>query len=707
MDPSPERFWPGSRFGPPNDRGKAGALVSYLHKSVRRSGLNPTTQLPENTDELLKATRWLISTGFYAKALDYLVYSALPEEVGYHAGIHGSVFEAAFAARNEGKAALAKNDRDGYLDALATILTLLATVPRSRITPALISVSLHWILTPEDRSSFPAPPSLDSLLQAAMDLHHSLAPIKLDSKEFRISSSPSRKAGIASLGLASDTIASAFAARSTSALLLPFLDLVCRPEFGLVSNPSANPDLPQLRVTLWQSFRDQLAVPIPDTSNSAFTRTRPAYVIDKHAGGERSYEFGFGAVLSDDGSHVVWSNAPPDQAPFYVPFSIRDNNADTYELEMLDILVRFRYERETGAVGSSKTAQRRHVFRTRLYPTASALASSSTASKGKGGKSPRKRKSPSSKSNPSASQSSITSFLAGGNPGPGPQEVIDLTDDDSPSPSPKKQALLSGSGSSSSSTVATARMIEPLPGFVAIAQKLTGRGKCAVHVGAERVVKGPYPDASAIKFRRNVEGHSVFTSLAHACGRTASTTLEGTPVSIENGLYVQWRNVGDMGRMETTTGTSKLGNYSALATRSSFVARLSELPPSDLSDEILGPALNHMYLRFILGVGDSHFANLLIGADGNVYGIDIEEKRSFSRLPSSPTPIDLLFDRRPKATLVPVIIAGLHLIDPLPGAIDTMVIGGAAQSACLWSTLDDVNARIQLFAQSIARTTFP
>ena len=52
----------------------------------------------------------------------------------------------------------------------------------------------------------------------------------------------------------------------------------------------------------------------------------------------------------------------------------------------------------------------------------------------------------------------------------------------------------------------------------------------------------------------------------------------------------------------------------------------------------------HLYFRYILGIGDSGFNNIIIKvSNGNIYGIDFEERRSYTG--HKEHPIDLLFTR--------------------------------------------------------------
>ena len=102
--------------------------------------------------------------------------------------------------------------------------------------------------------------------------------------------------------------------------------------------------------------------------------------------------------------------------------------------------------------------------------------------------------------------------------------------------------------------------------------------------------------------------------------------------------------------------TTKIETNVEVAHRGTMVSRVSEIEGNNgLTDEIKVACLQHLYLRFLLDIGDSGTHNILIRKDGEnggrlIAGIDLEEKR---KIAEKTRPLDYLFNKlsRKQATI--------------------------------------------------------
>lgn len=172
-----------------------------------------------------------------------------------------------------------------------------------------------------------------------------------------------------------------------------------------------------------------------------------------------------------------------------------------------------------------------------------------------------------------------------------------------------------------------------------ILQQLTGRGKKFVFLGGSAgleagwVYKGPYDRVKdAVRLKRNQVLARRLAEVDAACGLERPLVLpppEVVAVPGVSGVFLRWRNVG---REVPAAPAERLSNgcmaEAAVLPRGAVAPRIQDLAPSELSPAICLAVLQHLYARALLGIGDAGPWNVLLGADGRVYGIDLEELRA-------------------------------------------------------------------------------
>lgn len=198
-------------------------------------------------------------------------------------------------------------------------------------------------------------------------------------------------------------------------------------------------------------------------------------------------------------------------------------------------------------------------------------------------------------------------------------------------------------------TVKKVRNIQPSINNVPVAQPITSTFKKYVYMKKDVVLKGPYGENDTIRFNMNMDMYNLVLE-ADIVRKVKPSVLKPTEVEVKGQRYISWTNVGDMSKLHTFQRTTKLASDVTVVTRGSVVKRVSEIEFTHLTDDIRDACVNHLYIRFILGIGDSHPGNILLGEDGRVYGVDMEERLKSRKLcTSSDNKItDLLFSRRVK-----------------------------------------------------------
>lgn len=199
------------------------------------------------------------------------------------------------------------------------------------------------------------------------------------------------------------------------------------------------------------------------------------------------------------------------------------------------------------------------------------------------------------------------------------------------------------------------------------AQKRTSHWKKFVFVGDDVVKKGPYKpnDESLALARRNLAILSLLQDICKLpdCLRTDLPILREEDDG-NGGRYLVYENVGRKPTEDDSeVSSTKIDTDVLVLRRGTFVDRVSDREKSpDFPEEVARASLQHLYFRYLMGVGDSGTHNILIRKDANaskrvVAGIDMEERRSNTKNPKDleqkdgPQLMWLLF-KRPSAAQV-------------------------------------------------------
>ena len=171
------------------------------------------------------------------------------------------------------------------------------------------------------------------------------------------------------------------------------------------------------------------------------------------------------------------------------------------------------------------------------------------------------------------------------------------------------------------------------PRDLPIAQKRTSRHKKFVYVTDQFVFKGPYSptDRSYTLAKLNL---ALLKILQEALAiptdqRTHLDILE--EIEGPDGHYLKFPNVGSpVHSLKPVVASSKIDTERKILPRGSFVRRASDYESmhSKLPPNLAKQMLQHLYLLYLLGVGDVGSHNILIRAgEKSVVGIDLEEMR--------------------------------------------------------------------------------
>jgi hypothetical protein len=187
---------------------------------------------------------------------------------------------------------------------------------------------------------------------------------------------------------------------------------------------------------------------------------------------------------------------------------------------------------------------------------------------------------------------------------------------------------------------------------VPVGQTVTARFKKYVYIFPDVVKKGPYFTEKDRKQVDYLMSSTRYIAQINAAQGIASTVIQP---HIENHLdgsfFVYWKNIGKYQDIKTENRTTKLAENVNVVKRGSLIYRASDVDVKTLSPQLLKECMNHLYARAVVGVGDSGLWNILIEnyekhgkqVSGKAIGIDLEEKRSFKKLPSSK--VEFLFSK--------------------------------------------------------------
>jgi len=169
------------------------------------------------------------------------------------------------------------------------------------------------------------------------------------------------------------------------------------------------------------------------------------------------------------------------------------------------------------------------------------------------------------------------------------------------------------------------------------AQKRTAKFKKAVYIVGNLVFKGPYKfdDRGLINCLRYTYALDLLEAALQLseCQR-GSLSWEYVGCCNDNQCYLVVKNVGTHGNIPFEWVTTRIETNVKVVPRGKSVMRVSDIEGNgQLTDEVKLATLQHLYLRFILDIGDSGTHNVLIRKDRHssgrlIAGIDLDEKRA-------------------------------------------------------------------------------
>lgn len=222
-----------------------------------------------------------------------------------------------------------------------------------------------------------------------------------------------------------------------------------------------------------------------------------------------------------------------------------------------------------------------------------------------------------------------------------------------------------------------------------ICQKRTSKTKKFTYLIDDKIVKGPYKDTGK-RFINNVVFTQGILHLEKLLGFKKQIALKWSKILIYNDVYYfEFKNVGDSSK---TLLADEEWEDLKLIERGSFVDRVSDIDQTKkgLTDEQRVTCLQHLYLRFVLGIGDSGTHNMLKGSDDRIYGIDLEDMRTFNKFPENK--MDMLFVRVSKKRRK---LYEPHLDDVK--VIDINNLSGLSKLGYDDEYLEGIKTRIKLF----------
>ena len=182
-------------------------------------------------------------------------------------------------------------------------------------------------------------------------------------------------------------------------------------------------------------------------------------------------------------------------------------------------------------------------------------------------------------------------------------------------------------------------------------QRKTSKHKKVVKIVEDRIFKGPYTsdEQMLIKNLSNTYAVEVLEdALKLPDWQRGSLRWEYVGCWNGNCCYLIASNVGKCRNISWEIVNTKIETNVKVVPRGEAVRRVSDIEGTALlTDEIKSAALQHLYIRFLLDLGDSGTHNILVredyGRSGRlIAGIDLEEKRSINRKESR---LDNLFKK--------------------------------------------------------------
>jgi hypothetical protein len=185
------------------------------------------------------------------------------------------------------------------------------------------------------------------------------------------------------------------------------------------------------------------------------------------------------------------------------------------------------------------------------------------------------------------------------------------------------------------------------------AQKRTAKFKKSVYVVEDLVFKGPYQrdDPGLINSIRYTHALELLEILLHMPEwQRGSLRWLFLGFTHNDQCYLVAPNVGSRNNIKFETVTTKIEKNVKVVPRQEHVMRVSDIEGNDqLTNEIKMATLQHLYFRFLLGIGDSGTHNVLVRKDSDlcgrlIAGVDLDERRGNNSMKSR---LDFLFKRAP------------------------------------------------------------
>jgi hypothetical protein len=163
------------------------------------------------------------------------------------------------------------------------------------------------------------------------------------------------------------------------------------------------------------------------------------------------------------------------------------------------------------------------------------------------------------------------------------------------------------------------------------AQKITSSYKKVVYVDTKKVYKGLYNKDDKLLFN-NIINTKLVQVLEEFLGfsKKERTFLEISEIlKLNNKYYLVFNNVTKVDLNDYTTETTKLEKNVKILKRNS-IKRVSDIEDT-ITDDMKILVLQHLYIIYLLNVGDYGSHNILVKKD-RITGIDLEEVRGTKKL---------------------------------------------------------------------------
>lgn len=193
------------------------------------------------------------------------------------------------------------------------------------------------------------------------------------------------------------------------------------------------------------------------------------------------------------------------------------------------------------------------------------------------------------------------------------------------------------------------------------AQLLTSTSKVPTYISRYQIYKGPYSEKQFNDKESRFNKSIMYTEMLHDMeeylglkGYTRTTIpiryiaeVKDDSSGTLNGYYLVWDNIGDYDSLKVEQKESKINPIGPVMIKGSMIKNLND---ANLSERHKIAAVQHLYLRYVCGLGDSGPWNILVrhnpagNMDGQIIvGVDLEDMRG--TIKSTDTPIDLLMTK--------------------------------------------------------------